>query len=121
MSVHTRIDQPITIRKDLLECAIDCAEILRSGENVKRIHSEREIVKKKLNVVIDKIRVLNSRFHKELPQLPKEKKVEVKEEMEYAPVRPEPKLKRQSKPRSMSPEERANRELEALRHKIESL
>lgn len=121
MSVHTRIDQPITVRKDLLECAIDCAEILRSGENVKRIHSETEDVQKKLKVVMDKLRVLNSRFHKELPQLPREKKVEIKEEMEFAPIKSEPRPKRQPKPRTISPEERANRELEALRHKIESL
>ena len=121
MSVHTRIDQPITVRKDLLECAIDCAEILRSGENVKRIHAETEVIKKKLKVVMDKLRVLNYRFHKELPQLPKEKKVEIREEKEFAPIRIDPKPKKQPKPRSMSPEERANRELEALRHKIESL
>lgn len=121
MSVHTRIDQPITMRKDLLECAIDCAEILRSIENVKRIHDERESEKKKLKVVMDKLRVLNSRFHKDLPQLPKEKKVEIKEETEFAPVKSEPRPKRQPKPRVTSPEERANRELEALRHKIESL
>lgn len=120
MSVHTRIDQPITIRKDLLECAIDCAEILRSIENVKKIHNERELEKKKLKVVMDKLRVLNSRFHKDLPQLPREKPVK-EEVIELEPIRHEPKPKRQPKPRSMSPEERANRELEALRHKIESL
>ncbi len=120
MSVHTRIDQPITVRKDLLECAIDCAEVLRSGENVKRIHAEREILKKKLKVVMEKIRVLNSRFYKELPHLPKEKPAK-EEVVELEPVKPEPRPKRQPKPRSMSPEERANRELEALRHKIESL
>ena len=120
MSVHTRIDQPITIRKDLLECAIDCAEILRSVENVKRIHNERELEKKKLKVVMEKLRVLNSRFNKDLPQLPKEKAPK-QEVVELEPERPEPKPKKQPKPKAVSMEDKINKELEAIRSKIESL
>ena len=120
MSIHTRIDQPITVRKDLLECAIDCAEVLRSVENVKKIHSEKELVKKKLGVVMDKIRALDSRLRKDLPVLPREKKTTVSVE---EPVVKVTAVKAAPKPRvkHTSEEDRTNKELETLRKKIESL
>lgn len=120
MSVHTRIDQPITMRRDLLECAIDCAEVLRSIENVKRIHNERELVKKKLKVVMDKLRIVNSRFSKELPALPREKKEAVDVE-EPKPKVQEVKAPRPKVPRGLSEEEKINRDLDSIRKKIEAL
>ncbi len=116
MSIHTRIDQPITMRKDLLECAIDCAEILRSVENVKKIHEEREIVKKKLKVVMAKMSILNSRLYRDLPRVQRERVLEEQKMPEIKPVQPRPK-----KPKIISHEDRANKELEDLRRKIESL
>src|SRR5574341_1515112 len=116
MSIHTRIDEPITMRKDLLECAIDCAEILRSVENVKKIHDEREIVKKQLKIVMGKLGVLNSRLYRDLPTVQRERPVaDTSEIPKIKPVKPRPK-----KPRIISHEDQANRELEDLRRKIES-
>lgn len=118
MSIHTRIDQPITMRKDLLECAIDCAEILRSVENVKKIHDERELVKKKLKIVMGKMSVLNSRLYRDLPRVQREKAIAEEQKIpEFKPA-PQPRPK---KPRIISHEDKANKELEALRRKIESL
>lgn len=117
MSIHTRIDQPITMRKDLLECAIDCAEILRSIENVKKIHEERELVKKKLKIVMGKMSVLNSRLYRDLPRVQRERPAEEQKIPEFKPA-PQPKPR---KPRAISHEDRANKELEDLRRKIESL
>ncbi len=118
MSIHTRIDQPITMRKDLLECAIDCAEILRSVENVKKIHDEREIVKKKLKIVTGKLSILNSRLYRDLPRLQRERAVAEEPEIPKFKPAPQPRPK---KPRAISQEDRANKELEDLRRKIESL
>ena len=124
MSIHTKIEQPISIRKDLLESAIDGVEILKTIENVKRIHHEKVIVQKKLKTVMDKIKVLDTRLFKCLPKVKRERKPKVT--IEEAPVRKVRKAAKRTKkvaaPKRVVPREsKISKELDALRSKIEGL
>lgn len=118
MSIHTRIEQPISIRKDLLEGAIDGVEILKTIENVKKIHYEKEILRKKLKIVLDKLKILDNRLAKNIPRLPSEKKKVEPEEVMEKPIKEKFRPKKEVK---MPHQNRMSSELDILRRKIESL
>lgn len=124
MSIHTKIEQPISIRKDLLEGAIDSVEVLKTIENFRKIQHEKDIIRRKLKIVLDKLKVLDKRLLKNMPGLPRERKP--RREFEEPIPRKAKKTLKKSKKATQKPkvnrfENKMSSELDALRHKIEDL
>lgn len=71
---YTQIQEPLNVRRSVLEAALYSAEILKSYENLKKIHAEKDAYKRKLKTIINNIKILNNRITEELPELPQEEK-----------------------------------------------
>ena len=68
--LHARIQNPLLIRKTLLESAISSAEILKSMKVLKQVKAESTKKKMELKKLIDEVKVLRDKLEEhELPAL----------------------------------------------------
>ena len=68
--LHARIQNPLLIRKTLLESAITSAEILKSHSLLRKIRSEKNKRKTELKKIFDEIKSLKNKLEEhELPPL----------------------------------------------------
>ncbi|MBI2105509.1 hypothetical protein HYT56_01575 [Candidatus Woesearchaeota archaeon] len=68
--LHARIQNPLLVRKTLLESAISIAEVLKSMRILKKISSEKNKRKTELKKLFDEIRILRTKLEEhELPPL----------------------------------------------------
>ena len=80
--MHTVINEPVEVRKDLLNCAIDCVEVLKDMAHLESIFKEKLMFKKKILASVRNINKDINNFKRGLPEivLPKSKVVKVVEE-----------------------------------------
>lgn len=80
--MHTVINEPVEVRKDLLSCAIDCVEVLKDMDHLDEIFKEKLVLKKKILTVVRNINKDINSFKRGLPEivLPKVKAVKEIEE-----------------------------------------
>ncbi len=115
MSIHTRIDNPLEIRRNILESALEVAETIKAFDRIKQIEdSELNIREQFLNNVKDFSNRV-SELNKELPSLPAEfrrdKKIKGVEKESEARVEIE----------DISPGENIERDIFEIRKKMQEL
>jgi len=119
---YTQIQEPLTIRRSVLEAALYSAEILKSYENLKKIHAEKDAYKKKLKTIIANIKILNSRITEELPELPQEERPQpVKKPEPIKPLKVEIKIPIKKKLMQPVAKSGLDLELEDIKSKLENL
>jgi len=146
MSVHARLDKPLSLRKDILECALRSADALQSVEHLQEYAREKKELKTQLKKQMGELKKMINAFDKDLPTVPKESNMvakrdeirslmlqetmqemggaikpvqQVKEELEKLKKR-HPKVPKK-KVRRVSEREKMRRELETIRGRIEKL
>ena len=84
---YVKVDQPSHLRKNILETAIESAELLKKWESYQKIKEEKAEIFKKLVVVMNKIEKETNSLKKHLPKSEdikvkerKKEKVSIKEE-----------------------------------------
>ena len=70
--IHTRVDRPIEIRRDILEAAVDISEILKSYDKIKSLNESKRIFVAQLQAAFKGVAKELGLFVKGLPGLPQE-------------------------------------------------
>ena len=70
--IHTRIDNPLELRKKILESAIDSTEVMRSAENILRFDEDSRMFRKELKEFMLKLTKETDTLLRVLPPVPKE-------------------------------------------------
>lgn len=89
--LHVRIDEPIKIRRNILESAIEAAEALKIYERFKAIRKEKVRQEKELKGIIKELAVAMDNLEKSLPSAPHEEKPKmysIKPEVKEKPIKP---------------------------------
>lgn len=78
--IHTRLDTPLNLRKDLLEAAIDTAESLKNYDKLKDLEERRKIFSSKTFSLVKEFSQDIEELENFLPPLQRQQE-EVKEEL----------------------------------------
>ncbi len=70
--IHTRIDKPLALRKELLEAAIDSTDILKSYEKFKQFEADRRGLKVEMKTLLGELQTTTLQFEQLLPAIPAE-------------------------------------------------
>ncbi|MBI2109595.1 hypothetical protein HYT58_00280 [Candidatus Woesearchaeota archaeon] len=114
--VHVRLETPVHIRREILESAIETAEILKSMDRVMQFQQQKLRYWERLRTSINKIRTTNNQLFTSMPQisLPKPKKSpEIKILKPSELIKPKPQKEKKENPLS--------KELDDIRRKLENL
>ncbi|HLC37591.1 MAG TPA: hypothetical protein VJJ53_02320 [Candidatus Nanoarchaeia archaeon] len=118
--VHVQIEDPIYVRKQILNTAINAAEILKHYEVIKEIKHRKKQYQEKLKEVFNEIQELRNKLEGDLPK--------VKEEVEHKPkhvplMTPLPKEKIRGKIQKQREAHKSSvdRDIESIRRKLDLL
>lgn len=123
--IHTRIDKPLELRRDLLEAAIDSTEILKSYQKMKQFEEVRKGLRIEAKTLFKELGTATFSFEKMMPELPadfieknfdKESKPKVVELSDDLPLR-----RKEYVPEVLRTEDRLDNEINEIRKKIASL
>lgn len=118
--MHTVIEDPLQLRKQLLESALCSAEALKNVEMMRTMSDDMIIFRKQLKLMAKTLRASVGKFQQCLPDLPPEFKEQQSEEQprvehsEPAPVHEKPTL-------LLGDQDTFKKDLESLRDRIRSL
>lgn len=123
--IHTLIQDPLQLRKHLLESALDSTQAMKSVETVKSMESDSTIFRKELRLMMKTLKSSVQKLQTSLPPLPAEFTASLRE------VEPERKeistLKERLSVRERQPmttlfaREHAREELDDIKERISSL
>ena len=120
--VHVQIENPINLRKEILNTAINSAEIIKHYEVLKEVKNRKKQYQKRLVEVLDEIEDLRKKLEDHLPVVKyEEHKTKYPKPMKSSPKRePKPRVKPVKKQRDLhrSP---MDKEIDDMRRKLESL
>ena len=120
--IHTRIDKPLELRRDLLEAAIDSTEILKSYQKLKQLDEDRKGLKIEAKTLLKELSGTTLNFEKLLPGLPEDfLKVEEENSPIVLDISKDINFGREFKSKGMAPQNRLDKEIEEIRRKIASL
>ena len=71
-NIHTQIDNPLLLRKQMLEAALVATETLRLRDNMKGFGEEKKIFRTQLKEMLKDMRKEMGAFTKIIPRLPEE-------------------------------------------------
>jgi|SRR3989344_6680172 len=118
--VHVEIEDPIYVRKQVLNTAINAAEILKHYEVLKEIKHRKKQYQERLKEVFNKIQELRSGLEEDLPK--------IKEEVEHKPSYVPPmtplskeKIKRNIQKQREPHRSSVDREIESIKRKLDLL
>jgi len=112
--LHIRIDEPVELRKGILESAIDVAESLKLYEGVKAIKRNKNLYKKALKTRVKELRTAVERLEKNLPKVSTD---EPKQKQAVGPKESEP----TKRIRLVGPKSKLETDLEEIRAKLNKL
>ena len=115
-SVHVRIEQPVELRKEILNAAIEATTILRFYEHYKLIREQKDKKIQKLEKLLHSLKSDLRKLNRELPKIkePKKKKAKITEtekiiEKVAAKIRKRPKTLSLITPRALPTKRRRHR------------
>ncbi len=116
--MHTVIEDPLQLRKQLLESALCSAEALKNVEMMKTMSDDMIVFRKQLKMMAKTLRASVGKFQQCLPDLPPEFKEQQREEQPVVegrePVQERPML-------LLDDQDTFKKDLESLRDRIRSL
>ena len=62
--IHTRIDNPLELRKDILEAAIEATEMIRANDRILELDKDRQIFKKEIAGMMTDLRASVTKLEK---------------------------------------------------------
>ena len=71
-NIHTRIDKPVEIRRDILEAAVDVTEVLKSYDKIQALNDEKKIFVGQLRASFKSLAKDMAEFGKGMPPVPDE-------------------------------------------------
>jgi|SRR3989344_2392852 len=123
--LHARIQNPLLIRKTLLESAIASAEILKSMKTLKQIKSQEIKGRAELKKLMDEVKSLRDKLEEhELPSLEKVKHEKVNKVVQKKKLIHEETRKRKKQEKILGKETKVSpldSEIETLRERIRNL
>ena len=118
--VHTMIEDPLQLRKEILESALDSTEALKSMDSLKGMDTDMAVFRKQLKAMIKTLRISATRFRQSLPELPTEFR-ELKR-LDQETLRPQQALPAREQPELfVSNRGKFEQDLESIREKIKAL
>lgn len=114
--IHVRIDEPIKLRRILLESAIEAAESLKIYERFKAIRREKKRQEKELKAIIKELKIANEVLIKNLPLTDygsKPKRIVTPKEIKE--------IKEPIKPRVVKHKSKLEMDLDSIREKLSKL
>jgi|TARA_B100001971_G_C18143158_1_gene511517 hypothetical protein len=120
--LHARIQNPLLIRKSLLESAITSAEILKTGRELGKIKTEKNKKKTEIKKIINEIKELSFQLEeKELPPLNVVSKEKIKKVVPKRKLVKEETSKRKKQERILKTESKEDQELSGIDLEISNL
>lgn len=80
MTIHARLDNPLELRRDILECAVISTDAVRCGENIRELEREKKKLNTQLKKNLNELKKMISNTEKDLPKLPKEENMRARKE-----------------------------------------
>lgn len=118
--VHIQIEDPLALRKQILNTAINTAEILKHNEAIKEIHHRKRQYQKRLKDVFSEIEELKNNLERDLPKI-REEKEQPPPEYKPQPVTAKREIKAKVKKQRTPHKAPLDREIDNIRRKLESL
>ncbi len=119
--IHTLIEDPMQLRKQILESALDSTEALKCTDSLKGLDNDMIIFRKQLKVMVKTLKMSIAKFQQSLPDLPPEFK-EIKRPEQNQTVAQLPERTMIARPELfISERDRFEQDLETIRDKIKAL
>ena len=118
--IHVQIEDPIYVRKQILNTAINAAEILKHYEVIKEIKHRKKQYQEKLKEVFNEIQELRGKLEEDLPKV----KEEVEHKLKYIPpMTPLPKERIRSKIQKQREPHKSSldKEIEGIKRRLDLL
>jgi chromosome segregation ATPase len=80
MSVHARLNEPLELRKEILECAVVSTDAITYSENLKQLSRDKKKIKTQIKNGLSALKKMVKTLEKSLPSVPKEEKVQARRE-----------------------------------------
>ena len=80
MSVHARIEKPLGLRSDVLECAVISTDAIQCGSNLKEFSKQKKKLRTQMKRALSDLSKYVRALEKDLPKLPKIDKLHAKKE-----------------------------------------
>ena len=80
MSDHAKIDEPLELRKEIMECAVISTDAINSEDNLKELNKQKKKLKTQLKNNLADLKKSIKQFEKLLPAIPQEEKMRAKRE-----------------------------------------
>ncbi|MAG45275.1 MAG: hypothetical protein CMH63_00695 [Nanoarchaeota archaeon] len=120
--LHARIQNPLLIRKSLLESAITSAEILKIGKDLGKIKTEKNKKKTAIKKIINEVKELSLQLEEhELPPLNVVSKEKIKKAVPKRKLVKEEKSRRKKQERILKIESKEDQELSGIDLEISNL
>lgn len=120
--LHARIQNPLLIRKTLLESAILSAEILRKTKALKKIHTEKNKKKTEIRKLIEEVKTLRIQLEdRELPPLESVKHEKIVKRVPKKKLLRAEKSRRKQQEKILKAESKEDQELSGLDLEISQL
>ena len=115
--VHVKLENPLTVRRNILGSALDSARMLKTYSELKEVKKMKQGIIEDFTNVYDEIKILFRRLeHEELPSVVLDEKTEEPKEVAVKPLRV------QAKERIVGSEiDRLKAELDAIEKRLSSL
>jgi len=114
--VHIMINSPLKFRKQVLNCALDTAQMLQEYPQLKeKQEKEKSVVLRKLHTTMKQIKINYNKLEKAMP------KVQYQEEKKKPVVKEAPKAKEVEHIESPKPVEHKPAEVDKLKQELEDI
>ena len=97
MAIHARLNEPLDLRKDVLESAILVTDAIRSFDNISELGKRRLEMRKQINGAMKELKKDVKGLVNQLPKLPKEEMVTVTRDQIRGAIRNEGDVERMNK------------------------
>ena len=118
--VHVQIEDPIYIRKQILNTAINAAEILKHHEVIKEIKHRKKQYQEKLKVVFNEIQELRTKLEGDLPKVKEEVEHKPKDVLPTGPL-PKERIKKNIQKQRQLHKNPIDKEIEGIKRKLDLL
>lgn len=119
--MHTVIEDPLQLRKEILESALESTKALQSTEALKSMGSDMAMFRKELKMMVKTLKSSANALHQVLPALPPEFHEKRGEELKRGLERPVPSEQGSEQPSLSLARSTWERDLEEIRQKIKTL
>tara|TARA_Y100000310_G_scaffold13087_1_gene13415 strand:- start:5035 stop:5493 length:459 start_codon:yes stop_codon:yes gene_type:complete len=80
MSVHARLNEPLELRREILECAVVSTDAIICGENLKQLSKDKKKIKTQIKNGLSELKKMLKSLEKCLPEIPEDEKVHARRE-----------------------------------------